>query len=116
MLAGYKVVKPQGVCTVETIGWPSDTPSPIKAYHELYYNMAMVQVSYRSSAPQLSIGDSADDCGTHRTPMATGASSFPLLWTRSRSRLLGVRPRTTARRYLVAPTPWAEGGLPSSFV
>ncbi|ORY75625.1 Glyoxalase/Bleomycin resistance protein/Dihydroxybiphenyl dioxygenase, partial [Leucosporidium creatinivorum] len=41
--AGYKVVKPQGVCTVETIGWPTGTPSPIKAYHELYYNMAMVQ-------------------------------------------------------------------------
>jgi hypothetical protein len=43
--AGYKVVKPQGVCTVETIGWPTGTPEPIKAYQELYHNMAMIQVS-----------------------------------------------------------------------
>ncbi|KAI5476375.1 lactoylglutathione lyase Glo1 [Pseudohyphozyma bogoriensis] len=41
--AGYKVVKPQGVCTVETIGWPTGTPEPIKAYQQLYHNMAMIQ-------------------------------------------------------------------------
>lgn len=42
---GHRVVKPQGVCTVETIGWPTGTPEPIKAYRELYANMAMIQVS-----------------------------------------------------------------------
>lgn len=39
---GSKLVKPQGVCTVETISWPPETPSPIEAFHKLYSNMAVI--------------------------------------------------------------------------
>ncbi|KAL8280982.1 hypothetical protein RQP46_006661 [Phenoliferia psychrophenolica] len=41
--AGYKIIKPQGVCTVETIGWPAGTPAPIQAYHDVYVNMSMIE-------------------------------------------------------------------------
>ncbi|GAA5850239.1 hypothetical protein JCM8547_001056 [Rhodosporidiobolus lusitaniae] len=40
---GCKVIKPQGVSSAETVGWPEGTPQPIKEYNELYSNMAMIE-------------------------------------------------------------------------
>ncbi|GAA6032866.1 hypothetical protein JCM8097_000836 [Rhodosporidiobolus ruineniae] len=40
---GCKVIKPQGVSSAETVGWPEGTPQPIEAYNQLYSNMAMIE-------------------------------------------------------------------------
>ncbi|GAA5946990.1 hypothetical protein JCM3765_002104 [Sporobolomyces pararoseus] len=41
--AGYKLIKPQGFASAETVGWPAGTPEPIKPYLELYSQMAIIQ-------------------------------------------------------------------------
>ncbi|GAA5835244.1 hypothetical protein JCM11251_006657 [Rhodosporidiobolus azoricus] len=40
---GCKIIKPQGIASAETVGWPKGTPQPIKPYLELYSTMAVIE-------------------------------------------------------------------------